>query len=85
MTDDNYVNSIIQAAKIASANLTHWTIELILIHDEAKSRMEHEDDYQNGYLHGLNTAIEYLRARLPEIEQHEIEMRKYLKGEEDNA
>lgn len=84
MSDDDYVNNIIEAARIASSNLEYWVIELIVKHDQAKAQMTHPDDYQMGYLHGLNTAIEYLRDRLPEIEQHKIQMQMYLKGE-DNA
>lgn len=85
MSDDQYIENIIKATEIASANLKYWVIELVAMHDDAKTRMIHEDDYQNGYLHGLNTAIEHLRKQLPEIEQHEIEMYKLLKERNDNA
>lgn len=77
--DDQYVRNVVRASEMAAANLEFWVIELIVKHDEAKEGMTHEDDYQNGYLHGLNTAIEFMRSKLPEIEQHKIEMQKLLK------
>lgn len=71
-------------AKIARNNIVFWIMELQQRHDNARAQMEHEDDYQLGYLHGLTSAITFLDERLDDIYKHDDAMRDYLKELRDD-
>lgn len=47
-----------------TSNLRMWIEDLETEHDRKKAEMSHEDDYQNGYLHGMTAAIGYLKEEL---------------------
>lgn len=81
MTSDREedVISVRVGARIARQNITYWLMELEHRHDEIKDEIEHEDDYQNGYLHGMNSVIAYLKERMVDIDVHDKEMIKFLK------
>lgn len=72
MTDDKGVQDYLRMSHSASSSvLNHlrlWILQLEEHHEEILKDIQTEDQYQSGYIHGLNRGIEHLRGQVSYIE-----------------
>lgn len=70
--NDEKVAKYLRMSNLSSSSvLNHlrlWILQLEEHHEKVIADMETEDDYQSGYLHGLNHGIEHLRGQIAFIE-----------------
>lgn len=72
MTNDKQVQEYLRMSNAASSSvLNHlrlWILQLEEHHEEILKDVQTEDQYQSGYIHGLNHGIEHLRGQIAFIE-----------------
>lgn len=61
---EEYLRLSLIADKSVLNHLLLYALQLEEHHEDVLSRVDHEDDYQNGYIHGLTHALEYLRKQV---------------------
>lgn len=71
MDDKKMQNYLLMSNQASSSVLNHlrlWLLQLEEHHENILKDVKTEDQYQSGYIHGLNHGIEYLREQVPFIE-----------------
>ena len=70
--NDKQVHEYLRMSNAASASvLNHlrlWILQLEQHHEDILADVRTEDQYQSGYIHGLNHGLEYLRGQIASIE-----------------
>lgn len=56
------------ASKSVLNHLRLWILQLEEHHEEILKDVQTEDQYQSGYIHGLNRGIEHLRGQVAHVE-----------------
>lgn len=56
------------ANKSVLNHLRLWILQLEEHHEEILKDVQTEDQYQSGYIHGLNRGIEHLRGQVAHVE-----------------
>jgi len=71
MTDDKVQEYLRMSHSASSSVLNHlrlWILQLEEHHETILKDMHTEDQYQSGYIHGLNHGIEHLRGQVAYVE-----------------